>query len=315
MAAKRSKTQAAATAAAQPPTKSGQGRWVLLAISAALLWSYWPTVVTLARFWQRNQDYSVGMLVPPVAAYLIWSQRDRLAGTQWQPSWLGVGLLLLVELGRLGGEFFGVGSADRYALVGAIGATIMAVMGWRIFWRLKWIILFLVLMVPLPARVHESIAVPLQSLATASAVFGLELGGFFVLREGNLLKLENGAVVGVAEACSGLRMLTAFVFVSAVLAFLVKRPQWQKAVLVVASIPIAVGTNCIRVIATSIVVYYSSSTTITETFHDAAGFAMMPLAIVACLLLLKFLALFETPPAPRPSNAARRRIPTHGARA
>ncbi len=269
------------------------GVWLGVGLAVALLWSYWPTIAELVAFWRNNQDYSVGMLVPPVAAWLVWRERARLTPDQWRFSWLGVAAVVLVELGRLGGLYFGVGSVERFAVVGALGAVTLAVLGPALLWRLKWVGLFLLLMVPWPARVHEAVAVPLQTLATKSAVFGLELAGFFVIREGNVLRMDNGQVVGVAEACSGLRMLTAFVFVAAVLAFMVNRPTWQKAALVLASIPIAVGSNCIRVIATSIFVYYSESPGLTETFHDAAGLAMMPLAIVACLLLLKLFAFLQ----------------------
>jgi exosortase len=269
------------------------GAWLGAGLASALLWSYWPTITELVTFWQRNQDYSVGMLVPPVAVYLVWRERAQLRLDRWSFSWLGVGALVLVECVRLAGIYFGVGSAANCALVGALAATALAVAGWRVFRRLKWVWLFLLLMVPWPARIHEAVAVPLQTLATRSAVFGLELAGFFVIREGNVLRLENGQVVGVAEACSGLRMLTAFVFVAAVLAFLVGRPAWQKAALVLASVPIAVACNCLRVIATSIFVYYSESPALTEAFHDGAGLAMMPLAIVACLGLLKLFAFLE----------------------
>ncbi len=271
--------------------------WLGCGLAAVLLWSYWSTVVDLVLFWQRNQDYSVGMLVFPVALCLVWRKRDQVGPQHWSFSWLGVLALVAVECLRLSGLFFGVGSAPRYALIGAIGATVLAVAGRRVFWRLRWVLLFLLLMVPLPGRVHEAIALPLQTLASASAVFGLELFGFFVIREGNVLRLESGHVVGVAEACSGLRMLTAFVFVAAVLAFLAPRPRWQRLLLVLASLPIAVAANCLRVIATSLFVHYSDSAELTERFHDIAGLAMMPLAILACLGLLKLLAFLQPQPA------------------
>lgn len=267
--------------------------WILVLIGGGLLWSYWSTIVELVVFWQRNQDYSVGMLIPPTAAYLAWRDRAMLSSDRWRPTWWGVVFFALIELGRLTGVFLGVGSAERYALVGAIAASWLAIAGWRMLWHTKWLLLFMILMIPLPSRVHEEIALPLQSLATASAVVGLELLGFFVVREGNVLQLEGGHAVAVAEACSGLRMLTAFIFVAAVLAFLVKRPAWHKAVLVGASIPIAVMCNSVRVIATSLVIYYSSSHAVTETFHDGAGLAMMPVAIAICVGLLQFLAFLQ----------------------
>ena len=285
--------------------------WAALGLAACLLWSWWPTIVELVQFWSRNQDYSVGILVAPVAIYLAWRRRASLAALPARPCWWGAGLLVLAELIRFGGVYFGYGSAERYALVCAIAGVTLLVAGWSVFWRLKWVLAFLLLMVPLPARAHEAVAIPLQNGATASAVFGLELLGFFVLREGNVIRLENGHAVAVAEACSGLRMLTAFVVVAAVLVLLFERPRWHKAVIMLCSVPIAVLSNSIRVIATSLFVHYSGSALLTDRFHEAAGLAMMPLAIVFSIGLLMLLGFLSTPKkqpsstfgAPRTGNA------------
>ncbi|MEW6197169.1 MAG: exosortase/archaeosortase family protein [Planctomycetota bacterium] len=266
------------------------------ALAACLLWSYWPTLVELYGFWSRNDDYSAGQLVPLVAVYLVWRQRAFLRSRPAQPSPWGLGLLGLAELLRLGAVYYGFGSIERVA-----GAVLLAA-GWRVFWRLRWVLAFLVLMLPLPARVHEAIALPLQRLATNLAAVALELLGFFVVREGHVLRLDAQTTVGVTEACSGLRMLTAFVFVSAVLAFLIRRPPWQKALLVASSIPIAVLCNTIRSAATAVFVYYAQDPDLSETFHDLAGLAMMPLAILLSVLLLKFFALLSPPAGVAPAN-------------
>jgi exosortase len=271
--------------------------WLGLGLLLCLIWSYWATIAELVAFWQRNQDYSVGMLVPFVAVWLVWRDRASLAEDPVRPCWWGLLVLGMAEAVRLGGVFFGFGSGERYALVLCVAGTTLLAAGWRIFWRLKWVLLFLVLMIPLPARLHEIVALPLQNLATGSAVFGLELLGFFVLREGNVLRLNSGETVAVAEACSGLRMLTAFIFVAAVLAFLVRRPAWQKVILLAFSIPVAMLSNSLRVIATSIFANYFGASASTAAFHDASGIAMMPLAIVLSVGLLKFMNYLSAPEA------------------
>ena len=63
---------------------------VLLAsvtLVGCLLWSYWPTLVELRGFWARNQDYSVGQLVPLVALYLVWRERAFLLAKNVRPCW------------------------------------------------------------------------------------------------------------------------------------------------------------------------------------------------------------------------------------
>jgi exosortase len=191
------------------------------------LWSHWATLVDLRGFWSRNDDYSAGQLVPLVAIYLVWRERAHLRARVARPSPWGLGLLALAELLRLGGVYYGFGSIERLALVAAIAGVVLLAAGRPVFWRLRWVLAFLLLMLPLPARLHEAIALPLQHLATHLAAITLELLGFFVVREGHILRLDAQTTVGVTEACSGLRMLTAFIFVSAVLAFLVRRPACQ----------------------------------------------------------------------------------------
>lgn len=274
----------------------------VVALAACLLWSYWPTVADLRGFWSRNDDYSAGQLVPLVAVYLVWRQRSVLLSQPARPSGWGLALLTLAELLRLGAVYYGFASIERFAAVVSIAGVVLLAAGWRVFWRLRWVLAFLVLALPLPARAHEAIALPLQRLAANLAAVTLELLGFFVVREGHVLRLDAQTTVGVTEACSGLRMLTAFVFVSAVLAFLIRRPPWQKLLLVASSLPIAVLCNTVRSAATAVFVYYAHNPDLSETFHDLAGLAMMPLAILLSVLLLRFFTLLTPPAGVAPAN-------------
>ncbi len=154
-------------------------------------------------------------------------------------------------------------------------------------------LLFLFLMLPLPNRVQGWVTQPLQNWATTSAVFGLETIGYEVVQQGNTIIL-NDTSVGVAEACSGLRMLTAFVVISALIVLLVERRWWQKMIVLASSIPVAFLCNTIRLIITAIAFTYLDTQQWEKTFHDFGGLAMMPLAlgiIVAELWLLKNLFL------------------------
>ena len=60
------------------------------AVLVGCLWSYWPTLRDLWDFWQRNADYSVGQLVPLVAAYFIWTDRATLRKLPLQVCWWGL---------------------------------------------------------------------------------------------------------------------------------------------------------------------------------------------------------------------------------
>ena len=265
---------------------------VVLLLGAALLWSYWPTLLELWAFWQSNDDYSVGQLVPLVTAYVIWSRRKELKRGAGNRSWWWWGLAALVtaQFVRFVGIYYNYVSLERYSMVLSVWSLFLILLPAATIRRLRFPLVFLLLMVPLPGRVHIAVTLPLQEFATRSATFVLQLLGFWVRREGNVIQLNETTQVAVAEACNGLRMLTAFVVVAAALAMLVNRPVWQKAIVTLSSVPIAIVANTMRLIATVLLMHLMNSTAADTFFHDFAGLVMMPVAI---MILLGELALLR----------------------
>jgi exosortase len=245
-----------------------------------LFYSYWPVLTGLWATWQGSPDYSAGQLVPVVTVCLLWSRRRALAQIPIKPCWWGLIVLVVAQAARAFGTLLTYGSIEQLALWLTIVGGVWTVLGTRFTRQVLWLLLFMTLMFPLPRRMHEMVALPLQEFATASAVYGLEILGHLVIREGNVLRPSEQTSVAIAEACNGLRMLTAFVMVAATIAFLTHRPRWQKAVLVLSSVPIAVLTNTIRLIVTVILCEATSSKFAEKVFHDFAGLTMMPFAII-----------------------------------
>jgi exosortase len=293
-------SQVAARGAAGTRRRLPPSTAVAMALLVVLAWAYWPTIFGLWKDWREDPNYSVGQLVPLVALYLLWQERARLRKCRVAPCWWGLAPLLLGQVGWFFGLLFLYGSAQRYALVLTVASLVLLVGGREIFWRLRWILVFLLLMVPLPGRIHNTISGPLQQCATISTVFVLEVFGADVGREGNTLALNDQTNVGISEACSGLRMLTAFVVVAAAFAFVVDRPRWQRATLVVSSIPIAIICNVVRLVATAALYATASSSFAERFFHDFAGLTMMPVAVailIGELWLMKKLVTADPAPA------------------
>jgi len=233
-------------------------------------------------------------MVPFIAIYLILRDRARFGFSRARPCSWGLAGILSAQTIRFAGAYFGYASVERYSLVCTAVGLVWLVSGWRVVVRAKWVCVFLLLMVPLPRQVHEATALPLQGLASRIAEFSLESFGLFVVRSGNVLRINEDSFVAVTEACSGLRMLTAFILVAAVVAFLVRRPAWQKAVLVLSSIPIAIITNVIRLVATSMFIVYTDAPGAEVLFHDYAGYIMMPVALLFLLGELRLLSAISS---------------------
>jgi len=269
---------------------------LLLAITA---WSYWPVMADLLNAWQGNDDYSAGQLVPLIALFLVWRERKTLRRCLLRPCWWGgIALLLLAQIARTYGLLSFRSSPERYALVLTVAGLVLMVAGWQVFRRVLWILLFLFLMVPLPGRVHNLISGPLQNMATTGSVFLLEAFGVRVSQQGNVVMLNEKVPMAVAEACSGLRMLTAFVIVAAFMAYMVKRSHRQKAVLLLSSIPVAVMCNILRLCVTAVLFLLVSTEAAEKFFHDFAGLAMMPAAV---LLMFGELWLMDKLKVPEPA--------------
>jgi exosortase len=264
-------------------------------VLAAFLWSYWPTIADLLEVWQRSDEYSSGLLVPFLAAYIIWLRREDLRSIVIQPAlFFGIGAFLFAQAVRsLGLDFYS--SAERFSLILSLAAIVLLVLGWRYLAKLATILLFLCLMLPWPNRIQTAITLPLQRWSTTSAVFCLELAGYQIQRDGNVIHIRN-ATVFVAEACNGLRMIMAFFVITGLVALLVKRAWWEKLILLASSLPIAFLCNTLRLAVTTIAFTLIEGEQWQEWFHHYGGYAMMPLALAMVVGELWLLARLTTPP-------------------
>jgi len=263
-------------------------------VLATFVWACWGAVRELFVYLYNNDNYSSGMLVPLLVLYVIYLRRDELRQVSLKPALFGFFAIILAFGMRFAGAFLGFGSLERISIVAALYGTVLTLCGWRLVWRLKWELAFLLMMLPWPYRVHMKVSLPLQGYATSSSVFLLELFGWFVARQGNVIDL-GGTKVAVAEACSGLRMMTAFMIVSVLVVFMAKRRWWQNVIIILSSIPIAIGCNTIRLTLTAIAFTHGYGPKVNKLFHDFGGIAMMPFALAMLALELWVLAkLFVT---------------------
>jgi exosortase len=162
-------------------------------------------------------------------------------------------------------------------------------------------LVFLGLMLPMPRSVHNAITLPLQSWATSSAVFCLEIMGYAVVREGNIIQI-NDITVAVAEACNGLRLITAFIVINGLVVLLIRRSWWEKLIVLLSSVPIALLCNTVRLTITAIAFTMLAGENWERVFHDFGGYAMMPLAVAVVIIELWVLEKLTTVPKEKPQE-------------
>jgi exosortase len=235
----------------------------------------------LVSDWATDDNYSHGFLVVPVAGYLAWERRDVLARAVRRPSLFGlvviIGSVLLLAAGTLGAELF----LTRVAIVGVLTGVVLYAFGWTHLRLLAFPLAFLLLMIPLPAIIFNQIALPLQLLASQVGEAGLEAAGVPVLREGNLMLLAN-TTLEVAEACSGIRSLVSLLTLGIIYGYFMDSRPWVRWLLAIATVPIAVVTNGLRVAGTGITAHYYGPAAAEGFMHGFSGW----LVFVAALALL-----------------------------
>lgn len=269
--------------------------FVAILIFIAFLWSYWPGITDLWNVWQRSDEYSSGLLVPFLAVYILWSRRHDIFQCCVRPSVWGLFTFVGAQGVRLFGLFFMYDSAERLSIALSIAALVHLLFGWQFFRKVAPVLLFLCLMLPWPNRIQAAVALPLQHWATSSAVFCLEVMGYAVMREGNIIHIKQ-ASVAVAEACNGLRMITAFFVVSGLVVLLVRRAWWEKIVVLASSLPIALLCNTVRLTITALAFTILSGEYWEVIFHDFGGYAMMPLALALVVVEFWLLTKLTTLP-------------------
>ncbi|HEY2785220.1 MAG TPA: exosortase/archaeosortase family protein [Fimbriiglobus sp.] len=270
-----------------PPTKD-RGRFPLLLAGVGLAgWAFWPTLQFLFGKWVNDPQYSHGFLVPLFAGYYLWRSAGE-SPTGWfsapRPmTAAGVLAFAAVCRGIAGAILFH--QLDALAMLLSLAALTLAVGGAALFKRTAPAILFLGFMIPLPYELERNVGGPLRIAATASSTFLLQTLGQPAVSEGNVILLDEHKLE-VADACNGLKMLVTFAAFSVGAVLLARRSWFEKAMLLLGIVPVAIVTNVLRITATGIAFTFDPNKSAMHTLHDAFGWLMMPvgLGLLACEL-------------------------------
>src|SRR2546421_10014940 len=95
-----------------------------VAIAIALAFLYFTVIVKLANDWWHDENYSHGLLIPFVIAFILWHERKSFVDSKSRPStWLGA-IGIGVSLGALWAGTAGGGLFAQRASLGVVLAWI-----------------------------------------------------------------------------------------------------------------------------------------------------------------------------------------------
>ena len=295
--------------------------WAVLAVSALFLGVFfYPALARLWNVWMTADEYSYGVMIPFIAAFMLWQRRDRLAAVEFSPSWLGVVVLLLgLALGAIA-QIATSATLSLYSFLLALAGLAYAFLGWRGMKVVAAPLAMLILMLPLPDFLFRELSSNLQLWSSQLGVAMLRLVGVSVYLDGNVIDLGT-MKLQVVEACSGLRYLFSLVTLGIVAAYFFRAPLWQKAILVASTIPITVLMNSVRIALVGVTVEHYGLQAAEGVLHDFEGlvvFAGCMVILIGLMWLMSRLSgrkLYDSfvinLDAPRPAGAVahRRAIP------
>jgi exosortase len=269
------------------------------AVAAALFAWYGPGVLPvgwLEIVLAAGYGGVLGGLVLLVAELFQHAPAEQQRTADW--TWWAMAFFGVWALMRLVSSWLAMERTDEWSILPFAAGVAMFVGGWR---ALRWSwpsIVFLFFMTPLPGAVQSKLGPFLQKIGTLASIYVIQTLGIPAVRrgaDGNVIQLPS-TQLGVAEACSGLRMLMLFFAICVGAAFLLQCPLWKKIVIVISAIPIAIFSNVTRITITAILYQmasiwpdYISEKTADWVFHKGAGWLMMPYALLLLLILWKLL--------------------------
>ena len=260
----------------------------LLALVLVLLYAH--VGAKLIRDWYELPDEGYGFLVPLLAGFMLWERREKLRSMPRTQSWTGLALvlpaLLLLTVGIFGADLF----LSRISFVLLAAGLVWTLLGLAVLKEVRFILLVLLLAIPLPTIVLNQITFPLQLLASRISSLILPWFGVPVLRDGNVIQLPN-MQLEVAEACSGIRSLMSLFTVAICYGYFLERSVARRVILALASIPIAVAANCVRIVGTGLCVQYWDPAKAMGFFHEFSGWLMFLVSLLCLYAVHTLLSL------------------------
>ncbi|AQT69698.1 exosortase D, VPLPA-CTERM-specific [Anaerohalosphaera lusitana] len=236
---------------------------------------------SIFNVWQNDASWSHGFLIPLFSLWFLNQRKKDIAELRPRRSYVGLFLLVLcLVFYPLNLVQFKIGYFSRLVILPVIGSVVLFLGGWRLV-KYTWLpICYLIFAVPMPDRLYRGATIPLRKFASMISTLIIDaLPDVNAVASGVIINVVHRGQelepLNVAEACSGMRLLIAFVALGVAMAYLHWRPLWQRGVLLLSTVPIAILCNVIRVTLTGMIYIYGDPKYAKGTYHDMMGIAML----------------------------------------
>tara|TARA_B100001059_G_scaffold228488_1_gene259678 strand:- start:1257 stop:3029 length:1773 start_codon:yes stop_codon:yes gene_type:complete len=244
-----------------------------------VVWLFWDFFVQQGRFAINQQaDWGHTLVIPFISGYFVWLNREQILSEPFKPAWAGL-LVLVLGVGWYSLIALGPAAFKHHNLMGiGVALTIIGLsllfFGWR---PMRWLWFPLAYLIIFGQTLSDSALLRftqfLQDIAAHGSYWGLTIFGYDMSKEGNTLRIHQGGEiipVNIAEACSGMRMVVAFLALGVAMSYRGLDLWWQRVILVLCAFPTALFINVLRVMTLGVLATYDSGMADGD-FHSMIG--------------------------------------------
>ena len=270
---------------------------ILFVLLVAVFWEWFRRQVALA--WHEPSDWGHTLIIPFISGYFIWNKRQIILAKPLRPAWIGVAIMVFGIAWYMICNVGPAGLAHHNIRATGLGITLIGLgvllVGWLAM-QYIWFPLFytLIFAQTISERFMNLVTYRMQDISAKGAYVLLNLIGIQTDHAGNVLTIfQDGQPVqlNVAEACSGMRMLVAFLALGVAMAYVSLPKLWQQLALVTLGIPISIFVNVLRVTSLGILGMFDQNFMSGE-FHHMIGLVWLLPAFFSYLAVLWILSQF-----------------------
>ena len=284
------------------PTSTASSVWRPALLALAVVWLtlgglYFDTVAAMVGIWSRSETFAHAYLVPPIALWLIWRQRETLARmTPKAQPWVLVAITAFAGMWLMS-DLVLVNAGAQFAWVALLVLAVPAVLGWQVALAILFPLLFLFFAVPM----GEFMLDPMMDWTADFTVAALRFSGIPVYREGLVFVIPSGNW-SVVEACSGVRYLIASFMVGTLFAYLNYRSWQRRAAFMLVSILVPIFANWLRAYGIVMLGHLSGNTLAVGVDHLIYGWVFFGVVVMVMFLIgARWAEPDDAPVAPAPA--------------
>ena len=269
--------------------------WLKVAILGLLcVGCYWVQLRQLLNQWLADPNWSHGFIIPLFSLYLLYNWRREIFSAPRRVCLWGWVFILGAFLIKTWGIIVVHNTwIPQLTISLLIFGLVLYLCGPKIAIVAFVPVFYLTLAMPWPDSLYQEISGPMQELAAKWSTALLHMFGAEITVTASFLKITSISgeeyPLRVAEACSGMRSLMAFVALGVAMAYVEERPFWQRLVIMIGGVPIALACNILRVAATSAMFVIDKKELGEDFMHTAMGMVLLIPALFLLLLLSRLL--------------------------